>query len=190
MPEAWFCRGDLDDGTVRIAKVDRMEVVSVVGSRNVDAVISQSPLPHQETISVRNVQGEMMVRSSTPAAFGIANARVGHSITGSLLLDEASVRHHIEDRVPFDVGDRFAARGFPIEGLEPERYDWQASVMVMYRPLDDRQTENSAIEILRALDVGRNESLAANASDYHLVHVPPLRFIVSSRPSTARLTGP
>src|SRR6202022_4909269 len=75
VPEPWFGRRDLDDFPIGITEIDGVKILTIVRSRDVHPEIRETSFPFQKTVPCRNMEGKMMVRSSSPTPFRIADPR-------------------------------------------------------------------------------------------------------------------
>lgn len=130
-----------------------MEIVAIVGASYVNPVISEAALPLEKSISVRHMQREMVVGTSAPPTPRISGPGRGHAISSLLRIDETGLRHHVEDGVPFNVGDRLVPLFFARMFSEAERDHGQAAVEIVDRSLDDWQTEQLGKEVLGTADI-------------------------------------
>jgi hypothetical protein len=73
--EPRFCRRDLYDRPIGITKIDGVKIPTIVRSRDVHPEIRETSFPFQKAVPCRNMEGKMVVRSSSPTPFRIADPR-------------------------------------------------------------------------------------------------------------------
>lgn len=120
VPEPGFGGRDLDDRTVGITQIDRVEILAIVRTRDMQPTICETPLPLQQSIPGGNVERKMVVRSGSPAPFWIADPGRRDTRGSGPGINKPGFRHHVEQGIPFDVADGVSPLRLPFECLKSE----------------------------------------------------------------------
>jgi hypothetical protein len=134
VPESWFGRRDLDDRPIGITEIDGGKILTIVRSRDVHPEIRETSFPFQTAVPCRNMEGKMVVRSSSPTPFRIADPRTCDAGRRGSRIDEAGFRHHVEYWIPFDIANGVSPFRLALEHLKSESDDRQTRIEMMDGP--------------------------------------------------------